>query len=613
MPTDDGAPIQDLAFHTDNRPTPKMRSTLWFGRRGSQGEEEEKEESMVSGSSTASARRRFFPSNLFGSPQQSNINNNNNSASKRPNSSLLTPPRQKRDAPPIVVRNMKVWDVKMPPVKKHVVSGHMVPTVRGAARLFIQKRRRVSIEIHGPPVYSTEDANRSTISAATPVRSGKMQEFLQGGSPPQEDPPLQDKDVVFFRILKLSHDHEDSHSPRDEEDLSTLGPFGPDDMDESYVEHYSYRLEDVEIQKTHGRTCEMKFGNGNETIIRDVKFEAEKHALLFEQSLVDVKHKVQARARRLAERYRELKRLQNDSAVTTPKGTTTPSVNPSLDGPSSLSSPVRGGAMGNTTTRKLRAMEEGDVDVRILVDIVSAIDLPVTDLFSADAYIVVRLGSREVHRTRPVHNTTNPIWTVETKSMFLLEMSSEDFFASSTGGLSFVVKDFDRVGRNEVIGRVVVPHEELLKGTGDRIVYDIVPEKMQKPKSKQKHSRLVLRFREATADDSEVSRQQDKTRYDNLHEMEESTFLYTLTCLLSMIVYGIDQRQLSQNRHLFGGNHSSTSSTRFQIDEKDDQGDRRHGVASCQAIPRSKRPRENKMDDNGGSATRSQQGVMGLG
>ena len=61
--------------------------------------------------------------------------------------------------------------------------------------------------------------------------------------------------------------------------------------------------------------------------------------------------------------------------------------------------------------------------IRLLIDICSAIELPVTDLLSTDAYVIVRLGSKEVHRTKVIPNSRNPIWTLETKSLFLLEFT----------------------------------------------------------------------------------------------------------------------------------------------------------------------------------------------
>jgi hypothetical protein len=64
----------------------------------------------------------------------------------------------------------------------------------------------------------------------------------------------------------------------------------------------------------------------------------------------------------------------------------------------------------------------------------------------------------------------NPIWTIDTGSLFLLSVTPEAFFATATG-LSFFVKDYDVMGKNDVLGRVVVGQEELLDGKGERSVY----------------------------------------------------------------------------------------------------------------------------------------------
>ena len=64
----------------------------------------------------------------------------------------------------------------------------------------------------------------------------------------------------------------------------------------------------------------------------------------------------------------------------------------------------------------------------------------------------------------------NPIWTVDTGSLFLLSVTPEAFFATATG-LNFFVKDYDAMGKNDVLGRVAVGQEELLHGKGERKVY----------------------------------------------------------------------------------------------------------------------------------------------
>jgi hypothetical protein len=101
-------------------------------------------------------------------------------------------------------------------------------------------------------------------------------------------------------------------------------------------------------------------------------------------------------------------------------------------------------------------------------------------------------------------------------------MTPELFFASSNG-MTFIIKDYDSVGSNTVLGRVVVSHNELLEGKGERLEYEIVPESSTSPvqQSQQEHDKkdkkiqsnnighskrpkLYLRFKEASQDDIDV-------------------------------------------------------------------------------------------------------------
>jgi hypothetical protein len=66
----------------------------------------------------------------------------------------------------------------------------------------------------------------------------------------------------------------------------------------------------------------------------------------------------------------------------------------------------------------------------------------------------------------------NPIWTIDSGAYFLLSTTPEEFFASSSG-LTFVVKNFDPLGRDAIMGFVAVTQEELLKGTGERKEYPV--------------------------------------------------------------------------------------------------------------------------------------------
>jgi len=88
------------------------------------------------------------------------------------------------------------WDIKMPPVRKKMVGGHLVPSLTGrATSFFSQKHRRVTVEIMEPP----EGTSLSATGAWDP----------QNGI-------LHDKDQVlvrFFRSKKKKSGgiHDDGH------------------------------------------------------------------------------------------------------------------------------------------------------------------------------------------------------------------------------------------------------------------------------------------------------------------------------------------------------------------------------------------------------------------
>jgi C2 domain len=126
----------------------------------------------------------------------------------------------------------------------------------------------------------------------------------------------------------------------------------------------------------------------------------------------------------------------------------------------------------------------------------------VADIISTDAYVICRMAGREIHRTSVISKNLSPIWTLETGSLFLIQMSPEEFFAANSG-MDLVLKDYDAVGANEILGSVTVSLDELLAGTGDRKGFEIVPDRKMVKQTKRK-SMLYLRFKHATKDDIDV-------------------------------------------------------------------------------------------------------------
>jgi hypothetical protein len=98
------------------------------------------------------------------------------------------------------VRSMRTWDVKMPPKKKHMVGGHLVPNLIGKVQFMAQRTRRISIEIHGPAQSQLETTNDDC-----PIKQQTMMQGLLRGERPDshmEKEFLNDKEAVFFRVLK---------------------------------------------------------------------------------------------------------------------------------------------------------------------------------------------------------------------------------------------------------------------------------------------------------------------------------------------------------------------------------------------------------------------------
>jgi hypothetical protein len=79
--------------------------------------------------------------------------------------------------------------------------------------------------------------------------------------------------------------------------------------------------------------------------------------------------------------------------------------------------------------------------------------------------IILSLLSRE--------QSLDPIWTVKTNSLFVLEVAAEELFIED--GMKFLVKDFDQFGGNETLGLVSVPPKTLYLAQGERMEFKLQP------------------------------------------------------------------------------------------------------------------------------------------
>jgi hypothetical protein len=132
--------------------------------------------------------------------------------------------------------------------------------------------------------------------------------------------------------------------------------------------------------------------------------------------------------------------------------------------------------------------------ITFLFEIASAYDIPIGDYTTSDPYVIAVLGHQEIHRTKFLSKTLNPIWTLKTGSLFLLTVESKRFFIED--GMKFIIKDYDKIGKHDVLGIVNVEPKILYNSTGQRLEYKLQPP----PNSKVKDvpGILVIRCRRAS-------------------------------------------------------------------------------------------------------------------
>ncbi|MGK3761764.1 MAG: hypothetical protein ACI8RD_014082, partial [Bacillariaceae sp.] len=132
--------------------------------------------------------------------------------------------------------------------------------------------------------------------------------------------------------------------------------------------------------------------------------------------------------------------------------------------------------------------------ITLLFEIVSAYDIPIGDYTTSDPYVIAYMGHQEIHRTKNLSKTLNPIWTLKTGSLFLLTVESKRFFIED--GMKFVIKDHDKLGQHDVLGVVNLGPKILYNSTGQRIENKLQPP----PNSKLKDvpGILVIRCRRAS-------------------------------------------------------------------------------------------------------------------
>ena len=117
------------------------------------------------------------------------------------------------------LHSMRYWDVKMPPIKRHMVQGYLVPTVKSTVSKFLTKRRRITME-----VYRSDPRD----GPSPAVRAQMFHQLLRGisSSGVLEDETLDDDDIVVFRILKPNRSKKGEGTDEQGKDQDDDGDWG---------------------------------------------------------------------------------------------------------------------------------------------------------------------------------------------------------------------------------------------------------------------------------------------------------------------------------------------------------------------------------------------------
>lgn len=145
----------------------------------------------------------------------------------------------------------------------------------------------------------------------------------------------------------------------------------------------------------------------------------------------------------------------------------------------------------------------------LLVEICGAEDLHPGDLNSSDPYVVVKFGEKEIHRTKYISKTLNPIWTLRQKAFFLFSVSTKDLFIENDG-LDFLVYDFDFQGSHELLGVAKAPASYFYKAKEERLVIPLKPLPVAGRSAGFDKGRLAIRCRRASEKDKEFMQKFDE-------------------------------------------------------------------------------------------------------
>lgn len=94
------------------------------------------------------------------------------------------------------VHSMRLYTVKLGPCKKHMVQGHLIPTVRSAVGFLQFKSRRISIEVQGPPDMEPKKEGPSERTELTDAEAVNLRIFKRRRKGAPDTPKSADDDDV---------------------------------------------------------------------------------------------------------------------------------------------------------------------------------------------------------------------------------------------------------------------------------------------------------------------------------------------------------------------------------------------------------------------------------
>ena len=119
----------------------------------------------------------------------------------------------------------------------------------------------------------------------------------------------------------------------------------------------------------------------------------------------------------------------------------------------------------------------------------------------SDPFVKLKLGTRTLHETKPVTQTLEPIYEPRHNPYYLLEANPAE--VKLNGGILIKVYDWDRLGKSDNLGEVLVDPDKLYGATGEKMELALSP-----PAGKAEEAGFIsIRVRPATEEDLAMKKQ----------------------------------------------------------------------------------------------------------